>query len=652
VELGEAGEEGLVSRFYYAPRDPGHGSFGAAIAAGMGQGIQNLQQGQMRQEEQRRYEAQMEWRAKQDAMAAADRRFRYHMLGGRVVPRAAPPQFSMEGALDPRLMPPAPNEVPEGRLPGASLQAAVGLPAAPSAIQREAGAFIGAPPPEQAPVLGLAIPQVLQSGMDFRTQAPAGDHIMRAVIDGEEWDFDPTRAYDFQQAEIREQRQEAKAEEKRGEIQMMLTEIAADGIVTPNERAWLVANGLRESDLQDPEKAEQKAWGRWLQEQKMLLQFDLTRINARNQFERNQITGGRDLTLRLDNLRGTIEDMHERNMSPSAISAALIAEGYDSLTGGVGGLNREVRATIQALDTQISPRAMAEAQQALLMQGLINGTPGYEEAFWPAARRAQEQISRDRPRIFEGNDVPPISEAGDSNRFDFFGRGPASATSRAMTPPAATAAAAPRAAAPAPAVPGVDRVAELVRGGMSEMEAVRAVAAELRGQGPVAQPQQQAPQGVGFNRFVPAPAPAPAAAPAPARTPAPTPAQRASDLGMGATAAAMGARNSPPARVEAPVLARTPAPEQRPTETTRWSSDELDRRWGDMFHGSFSPFSPGASRRELEGAHKDREAILRLRHRIERVAGTPAERELLPGMRQDLARREAALQAKMERMAR
>jgi hypothetical protein len=383
----------MAGRFYRSPIDPGYGQFGAAIAAGMGQGIQNFQRGQAQQEEQRRYAAQMARQAEQDRLAAADREIRLAMLGRQKQGREMVPVEPQQGIMQPlpEIAIPAPGTIPEGRQPGMDIGAALGglqgAPAAPGGIASATGEFFGVPQ-QAAPQAGLTIPGVLQGDMAFQSQA-APEGFTSYSEGGEDFYFDPTQSYDYKQAVAHEERQEAKAKAKRDEIQMMLSEITADGIVTPDERAWLVANGLKESDLEDPAQARETAFNDWLRKEKVIQQHQISMQDRRISADRQTVTGNRADDNRRLEVRGRAILMMEQGKTPQEILAALghYAEGL----GGEGALSMQIRQALDDYEQGISSAALRTVGE----MGIYPEDPGWREAL----RETQDFLSKNRVRL-------------------------------------------------------------------------------------------------------------------------------------------------------------------------------------------------------------------------------------------------------------
>jgi hypothetical protein len=451
----------MASRFYYAPINPGYDQFGAAIAAGMGQGVQNFQRGQATQEEQRRYEAQMARQAEADRLAAQDRNIRMAMLGRRELGRElAPANPSALNTPLPQIPIPASGEIPAGRVPGIGIGAALGglqaPPAAPGGMAPgglvAAGADVLGVPAPAAPPAGLSIPEALSGRQEFRSQA-APEGAIAYSEDGRDFYFDPTASYDYRTQVAHEDRQEQRASEKRDEIQTMVASIVEDGIVTPDERAWLVANGLKETDLQDPAEAQKKAETWWHTQQKTLHQHRVAEIDRRGAIDRSLTTGNRrDDNLKMD-VAGQAVRLFEQGVKPAEIARRLAQ--YAEALGGPGVLDMVIRKGLDDYAIGISPQAASAAHAALDERGIYPDDPRYAQQFGIIGRVMQEEMAKDRVRLGEPAEEAPVGPRYDPTAEQGSRENPLTGGVTFAAPPANRISAATGAtpAAPAPRLP-------------------------------------------------------------------------------------------------------------------------------------------------------------------------------------------------------
>jgi hypothetical protein len=407
----------MAGRYYRAPVPTGYDQFGAAIAQGMGAGISAYDRGQRQQEEQRRYEAELERLARMEELAAEARRNQARMLGAAPAGREAVTIPQATGM--PAIPIPAAGEIPEGRAPGLTIGQVLGGMNAPAAGAPAPGGMVAmggqmGPPVQPAPGGAVTIPESLQGGLQFQTEAPAGRLAME--VGGETWYVDPSKSMATQQrrlerSEDAEFRREAEGR-ARDELRNVIAQVIEGG-VTPEESAYMkAAYGISYEDLQDPDKAYEKAWERKKNELLFAHQLDMQKFGARG--GAGGLTGNRALDQAVENVGGLAVDLHEQGMSGAEIRRAL-AE-YAPLLGGEGALSNTIRQSIEARNSGISPSAMTTARATMGFDWVgQEGTPEYETALLQAASRVQAQMNKDRIRLYGDGGGNAIESAMDES---------------------------------------------------------------------------------------------------------------------------------------------------------------------------------------------------------------------------------------------
>jgi hypothetical protein len=399
----------MAGRFYRAPIDPGYGQFGAAIAAGMGQGIQNLQRGQMQQEEQRRYQAMMDRQAEADRLAAQMRDLQMRESGYQVLGREAVSAVpSAMGQPLPEIAIPAPGTIPEGRQPGLDIGAALGglqgAPAAPSGIASATGEFFGVPQQAQ-PQAGLTIPGALQGDIEFQTARRAGQTGDAVQIGDREYGYVPGSGRDAQ--ERRHQLAEDHAFKQQVE-QEMFNALSADiayiiengiDVSNPEVLSRMQRRGLKLEDFQSLDDIEDRLWERFKKTADYKHQMDLQLLDRRISADRQTMTGNRAVAQRENELRGLIREYAVRGVPQDVALQSLRHRAGE--VGGIGNLmdllSGVYEGKVDRPSANIAARSDADAT------GLIEGDPGWSEVYNEALRRylgesAQQDLERERQR--------------------------------------------------------------------------------------------------------------------------------------------------------------------------------------------------------------------------------------------------------------
>jgi hypothetical protein len=367
----------MAGRFYYAPQDPGYGQFGSAIAQGLGAGIQNYQRGQAQQEEQKRYETEQERVAQQMEMAR----------------RAQAIQDAINGVQwgAPEATPPAAMPVPP--IVGAFTPGAEGRTMPAPALP--AGPTMAMPAPDIGPGPALALPQTRAPAA--AVQAPGAGNVIRGAYGDEQFTIDPTRSASFvgQQAaeEGRMARTQQATQAAREELRNAIDQALQDGI-TPAEAAYMKsAYGISYEDLQDPDKAYEKAWERKKDELTFAHQLDLQKISARERSDRRQLTAGQARTATIENALGHAMLQHDEGKDFPTIYDELRSDPeLVAAIGGEGALGWHINRALSEKEAITANQAASLARDNILGQGLVPGAPGFDRAVMDETNRIRRTL--------------------------------------------------------------------------------------------------------------------------------------------------------------------------------------------------------------------------------------------------------------------
>ena len=293
----------MASRWYHAPVDPGYGQFGAAIAAGMGQAAGAYAAGQEREEELRRYEEQIARadRIRQDDIAREQARYEAQ-LALQGISTKPPPVTAMAGREIIRAVRPTSGMVAAPAAPPAGTMAVappVATPPPPPTTEEAMGvtAPVAAPvapvtaPAPSATAAALEEPPVPAAALAKVAGVPAeqrGDGGWRELPNGM-W-YNPEQSLTNQQAAYQWERDRERAATMRKEVEDVIGGILADGKVSPQERATLVAMKIPEESIGDPVKMREAMEKWWKEQQKIQHDYEMLRIAARERSQSRALT--------------------------------------------------------------------------------------------------------------------------------------------------------------------------------------------------------------------------------------------------------------------------------------------------------------------------------------------------------------------------
>jgi hypothetical protein len=376
----------MASRFYYRPIDTGQDRFGAAIAAGMGQGIQNFRQGRATQEEQRRHdEAQRiaetlraEDQARYEA-AEAERLARAGVVpaGGPVVAAPSAVESAVAGAPPPTLPPSGPPTVGEAIYGGPAVPADMGPSAAMPAVPADMGPSAATPAPS---FIEWTDPR---SGEARRLDPSRSEAAL-------------TRANEFRE-------QQAQAAEARQQIQNVIAQVLEDGEVSLDEMPLLRSWGIDPASLDDPTTAAQKAFDKWKK------QYDIEQAGRRELANiqrgsvRDQLTAGQAENSAIRNILGMAGYLRAQGLNGQQIYQRLME--HQGLVGGEGALRGVIAQAIMEKEGLTPNQASQMAAQTLTGRMMFPGMPGYDQEL-----------------IAETNALLDLYRGRESERRDIWGR--------------------------------------------------------------------------------------------------------------------------------------------------------------------------------------------------------------------------------------